>query len=285
MSEATAMQLDDELRQKMRGCVEALRGLRSVAVAFSGGVDSSLLTALAVETLGRENVVAVMAVSSLFPQRERRAGERLAKRLGVELLTVETPQLADATFTANPTDRCYYCKTHLLSELKAVAGRRGLGAVVTGTNASDLGDYRPGMQAEERMGARRPLLEAGLTKDDIRSVSRALDLAGWDRPSLACLASRIPYGDPITPEKLKRIEQAEDVLLGLGLSQCRVRDHGPIARVEVPLDEIGEVLAHRQELLDALRRLGYTYVALDLAGFRSGSMNEGLPRTSAPADD
>ena len=270
-------QLDVALQERLEACRNIIRTLGRVCVAFSGGVDSSLLLALAAETLGHKNVLAAMAVGTIFPQWERQAGKKFAQHLGVELVEIETPQLTDPRFTANPTDRCYYCKTRILGRLKALAAERNIAAVATGSNASDTSDFRPGLRAEEQMGVRRPLLEAGLTKDNIREISRAMNLEGWNRASSACLASRIPYGQPITEQKLRRVEQAELVLRGLGFEHCRVRDHTPIARIEVPAEVVARAIELRGEIVKALKRLGYTYIALDLEGFRSGSMNETLP--------
>ncbi len=269
-------ELDEALREKLNRCREILQELRRVIVSFSGGTDSSLLLAMAAETLGAENVLAAMAVSTIFPQRERVTAGEIARLVGVELREFETPQLADANFTANPTDRCYYCKAMLLGRLKKLADESGFAAVITGTNADDKGDYRPGRQAEQQLGVRCPLAEARLTKSDIRSAARAMGLPNWNRPAFACLATRIPYGREITAEKLSRVERAEEVLLSLGFTQCRVRDHDTIARIEVPADLIERAVALRESIAGPLKALGYTYVALDLEGFRSGSMNEGI---------
>ncbi|MDY7010811.1 MAG: ATP-dependent sacrificial sulfur transferase LarE [Planctomycetota bacterium] len=269
-------ELDESVREKLNRCREILRKLQRVIVAFSGGTDSSMLLAMAAETLGTENVLAVMAVSTIFPQRERTTAGQIADLLGVELKEFETPQLADANFTANPTDRCYYCKAMLLGRLKKLADEGGFSAVITGSNADDENDYRPGRRAEQQLGVRCPLAESGLTKSDIRSASRAMGLPNWDRPAFACLATRIPYGREITAEKLSRIDQSEEVLLSLDFPQCRVRDHDTIARIEVPADLIERAVALRESIAGPLKALGYTYVALDLEGFRSGSMNEGI---------
>ncbi len=273
---AVTSQASQTLQTKIENCREILRELGSVVIAFSGGVDSSFLLALAAETLGKDKVLAAMAVSTIFPQRERKCGQRTAKQIGVELIECATPQLTDSGFTANPSDRCYYCKTTLLSHLKKTAAERGLAAVVTGSNADDVNDYRPGSKAEEQMGIRSPLTEAGLTKEDIRTASLAMNLPTWNAPSEACLATRIPYGDQITKEKLTRVEQAEEVLHGMGFSELRVRDHDSIARIEVPTGQIAMAVGMRDRIVSALKELGYSYVTIDLQGFRSGSMNETL---------
>jgi len=248
----------------------------SLVVAFSGGVDSTFLLALATETLGSEKVLAAVGLSPVMPQREQQASRELARQIGAELVETCTSEMADPNFTANPAQRCYHCKSDLLKTLTQLARQRGYAFVATGANADDRGDFRPGLRAGEEMGARNPLMEAGLTKQDIRAASRAMGLATWNKPSMACLSSRIPYGQEITPEKLARIEQAENLLQDMGFSQYRVRDHGDIARIEVPTEELSRVVELREEIVSSLKGLGYAYVTVDLKGFRSGSMNETL---------
>ncbi|MFW6132312.1 MAG: ATP-dependent sacrificial sulfur transferase LarE [Planctomycetota bacterium] len=259
---------------KLDACRKALHDAGSVAVAFSGGVDSTLVLTLARRTLGRSNVAALMAVSTIFPQAERRAGRANAARLDVELIEVETPQLTDPTFAANPSDRCYYCKSCMLSRFKAIARQRELRVVATGTNASDADEHRPGLRAEQQAGVLRPLLTVGITKADVRALSRALNVPGWDRPANACLASRIPFGRTITDEKLRRVEQAETALAELGFAHCRVRDHDAVARVELPAAQLAVAVRRRRDIHNALTSAGYTYVTLDLEGYRSGSLHE-----------
>ena len=267
-------QLTAQSRQRIDECRGILRSLGRVVVAFSAGVDSTFLLALATETLGAGNVLAAMGVSPSLGRRERRQGRGLAERIGTGLVEVETAELADPNYASNPPERCYYCKQDLFQRLTALAGERGFDAVVSGANADDRGDFRPGLLAGERLGVRSPLLDAGLTKDEIRAASREMGLETWDKPAMACLASRVPYGEAITPAKLGRIEQAEDALKDLGFGQCRVRDHGSLARIEVPAGDIAKAVEQRQTLVASLESLGYTYVTLDLRGFRSGSMNE-----------
>jgi uncharacterized protein len=272
------------LADKIRTCRCILRDLGRVAVAFSGGADSAFLLALAARTLGRRNVLAVTGVSASLPARERRSARRLAGRLGVELVEVRTPELSDPAYAANPSDRCFHCKSHLFRLVEQLALARGCRAVLTGANADDAGDSRPGLRAGRAWGVRNPLMEAGLTKEQIRRVSRDLGLSTWDKPASACLASRVPYGSPITAERLRRIERAEDVLHRLGFRRSRVRDHDGIARVEVAPEQFARLMPRRGEVAGGLKRLGFRYVTLDLEGFRSGSMNEGLPGKAGGAD-
>jgi len=274
--ESVSETLDEALQAKIAACREALGKLGRVVVAYSGGADSTLLLALAAEALGGDNVLAAMGISPSLPARQREEGRRITEQLGVELVEVETRELDNPDYAANTQRRCFYCKSELLGRLRDLAGRRGFSAVASGANADDAGDFRPGLEAGRLLGVGHPLMDAGLTKADVRAAARAMGLTTWNKPAMACLASRVPYGQPLSPERLSRIEKAEYVLNDLGFAQCRVRDHEPIARIEVPPDQILRAVQLRETLVEELKALGYTYVALDLEGFRSGSMNEPL---------
>jgi len=277
-----------EAPHEARGALERLEAelasLGSACVAFSGGVDSSLVLAAAARALGADRVVAFTAVSATYLPEELQTARDLAAGLGVRHVVVKTHELDDPAFTGNPRERCYFCKRELVAEMARVAVATGCAALLDGANVDDLGDHRPGMRATAEGGVAHPLLAAGLGKDEVRRLSKELGLATWDAPQQACLASRIPYGEPITVQKLEAIAAAERVLHELGFRQCRVRRHGSVARLEVESGDLGRALAARETLARRLRALGFTYVTLDLEGFRSGSMNE-APADEAPADE
>jgi len=267
---------DADLDRKLDACRAILRDLGRVVVAFSAGVDSTYLLALAVETLGADNVLAAMGISPSLAAREHAAGSDLARQIGAELVEIATGELDDPNYAANPARRCFYCKQDLFTRLGALAAERGYDVVLSGANADDTGDFRPGMEAASELGVRSPLLEAALTKADIRAASQRMNLPTWNKPAMACLASRVPYGQVITADKLSQVDQAEALLKDLGLIAVRVRHHGQVARIEVPAAELGRVVELRETIAPALKALGFAYVTLDLQGFRSGSMNEVL---------
>jgi len=266
--------LSDPKWERLKGI---LRPLESALVAFSGGVDSTLLLKACCEVLGN-NVMAVTAQSPIHPSFELEEARRLARRMGVRHVVLDASDLLDDGFMSNPPDRCYHCKKALLKRLKLLARENGIKHVVEGGNADDTGDFRPGMKAVREMHVLSPLKEAGLTKADVRRLSKKLGLPTWNKPSYACLASRFPYGQRISTEALARVEQAERYLMRLGLSQVRVRDHGAIARIEVPAGQIERLVGAnmRKRIARRLRRLGYAYVTVDIEGYRMGSMNEPL---------
>jgi uncharacterized protein len=260
---------------------QRLRRLGRVVVAFSGGTDSAFLARVAHDTLGRDAVLSVTALSPSLAQGEEADCRALAAEWGLRWVGVETAEMQDPAYVVNGPDRCARCKTALMDALGPVAAEESA-TVVLGVNVSDLGDHRPGQAAAAAAGAVFPLVEAGFAKDDIRHWSRRLGLRTWDKPAAACLASRLPYGTPVTLARLGAVEMAEAALRGLGFSQLRVRHHGDTARLEVEVGALETVVARRAEVVEAVRAAGFRFVALDLEGFRSGSLNRALPLPSHP---
>ena len=267
----------EELQNKLELLKEILGEMDGALIAFSGGVDSTFLLKVAHEVLGPK-AVAVTASSETYPSREFEEAKQLAKMIGAEHLIVETRELESEAFRKNPHDRCYHCKKELFSTLVALASERGLECVLVGSNLDDVQDYRPGMRAARELGVRSPLMEAKLSKEEIRELSREMGLPTWDKPSFACLASRFPYGTRITEEDLSKVDAAEEQLRRMGFRQLRVRHHGDIARIEVEKGQLASALVRADEIANHLENLGYTYVTLDLRGYRTGSMNEKLDR-------
>jgi uncharacterized protein len=273
-NEASAA-LSAPLAAKQARLAEILRGYGSALVCFSGGVDSTLLLRVAHDVLA-DRCVALTAVSVTMAASERREAVDLAAAIGARIEVVESNELTRPGFAQNPTDRCYHCKAELLEIAAPLSRSLGVAEILLGTNLDDLGDHRPGLAAADERGARHPLVEAGFTKADVRTLSRALGLPTWDKPQLACLSSRFPYGTEITTERLARVDGFEDGLRALGFRQLRVRYHGDVARLELEVADMPRALAPdtREAIVALGRRHGFTFVALDLAGFASGSLNQ-----------
>ncbi|MFA6142695.1 MAG: ATP-dependent sacrificial sulfur transferase LarE [Candidatus Omnitrophota bacterium] len=258
-----------------------LQRLNRVVIAYSGGLDSTFLLKMAVDTLGRSNVLAVTARSETYPISEYREAVTLAKRIGARQLTINTGELKIKEFKTNPVNRCYYCKKELFKELDEIRKKQRFNFVLDGTNIDDLRDVRYGRRAAKELGVRSPLLEAGLTKDNIRQSSKRLKLPTWDKPSFACLASRVPFGNVITNGDLLRIEGSEAFLQHLGFKQVRVRSHKDIARIEVLKKDFKRAVKLQELIIKKLKSLGFVYITLDLCGYRTGSMHEAANHINA----
>jgi uncharacterized protein len=266
-------------KEKLSALTSLLEEMGSVAIGYSGGIDSTLLLKVATGVLG-EGALAVIGRSETYPAREFEEALAMADSFGSRTVVVGTEETDDVKFSSNPPNRCYFCKTELFSKLRSIADRYGITWIADGTIVDDLGDFRPGLQAKAEGKVRSPLLEAGLTKADVRAIARHLGIQTWDKPSFACLASRFPYGFGITKENLMKVDNSETIMRDLGFRKFRVRHHDDrTARLEVSSEEFEKLLTPsvREEIVEGLRALGYIYVTMDLRGYRSGSMNEVLP--------
>ena len=253
-----------------------LKGMKSVVVAYSGGLDSTFLLKVALDSLGRQNVLAVTARSETYPEAEYKEAARMTKMIGAKHVTIRTKELEIKNFKSNPVNRCYYCKKELFKRLDGLKKARKMNYLLDGTNYDDLKDVRYGKFAAKELGVRSPLLETKLTKADIRRYSKRLNLPTWDKPPFACLASRLPFHNKITAKDLKRIDEAESYLRNLGFKQVRVRLHKDIARLELSPKDQSKAVKLRDKITDKLKKLGFIYVTMDLAGYRTGSMHEAV---------
>jgi pyridinium-3,5-biscarboxylic acid mononucleotide sulfurtransferase len=268
----------DKLQKRLTELEEILVPYRSALVAFSGGVDSSLALAVAARALPKHRVLAVTSNNETYLPSELDLAREFAESLGVEHLVVNTRELDDPNYASNPTNRCYFCKSTLYTDLTKLAEEKGYACVVDGANKDDEGDYRPGRKAAKELGVVSVLSEAGMTKADVRGLAKYLGLPTWDKPALACLSSRFPYGQEITPEKLSQVARAEEFLRREDFKQVRVRHHGEIARLEIGPDELERAFAMREKISAELLDAGFLYVTLDLAGYRAGSLNAALKK-------
>ena len=273
----------EALEKRLEELESIVKPYGSALVAFSGGVDSSLALAISARTLPRERVLAVTSNNETYLPSELEGAEAFARSLGVDHLVVNTRELDDPNYASNPKNRCYFCKSTLYSDLAKIAREKGFRCVVDGANKDDEGDYRPGRKAAQEIGVVSPLSLAGVGKSEVRELARYLGLPSWNKPALACLSSRFPYGQEITPEKLAQVARAEEFMRSRGYGQVRVRHHGEIARLEVGPEEMERAFAEREEISAELKTAGFLYVALDLAGYTSGSLNAVLEKPGKKA--
>lgn len=262
---------------KLKQLQQMLKDLKSCVIAYSGGVDSTFLIKVAYDTLGK-NALAVTATSSTYPKRELQDAKRYAHKIGIPHVIIHSEELEIPKFSDNPPQRCYYCKKELFRKIQQIAKEHRLNAVLDGSNADDRFDYRPGATARKELGIKSPLKDVGLTKQEIRGLSHTMYLESAEKPAFACLASRFPYGVKITNERLKQVESAEEFLFSLGVKQYRVRYHNHIARVEVATNDFQTILTHARQIVKRFKKLGFTYITLDLEGYRTGSLNEVLKK-------
>lgn len=265
------------INEKLHQLQHIFAEMGSVMVAYSGGVDSSLLLKVAYDVLG-DRAIAVTALSEVSATGEIADAKTFARMIGARHIIIETEELKDESFAQNPADRCYYCKKELFTKLLDLARAENINYVVYGANTDDLGDHRPGMEAAKDLQVRAPMLEVALAKEEVRQLARMLGLSNWDRPALACLASRFPYGIRITKENLSMVDQAEYYLRSLGFKQLRVRHHQDTARIELASQDLVKAVQLNEKIVCRLKELGYKYITLDLQGYRTGSMNEVLPQ-------
>lgn len=265
------------LKDKRERLIRKIQAMGSFVVAFSGGVDSTYLLAVSHQILGNA-IMAVTAASPLHPAEEIESAIQLAESMGVEHMVVESQEMNHPEFVQNRADRCYLCKTMLFGELLDIARMKGFGLVADGANMDDLADFRPGMKATRELGIVSPLMDVSLGKEEIRTLSREMQLPTWNKPAMACLASRIPYGVPLTPDRLEKVARAEAVLREAGFRQCRVRYHGDVARIEIPLAQITSIFSQEMKahIVQELRRIGFNHISVDMEGYTQGSMNRGI---------
>lgn len=271
----------ETVERKYEELGEVLLELRQVVIAFSGGVDSTFLLRASLDFLGADNVLAVTSNSETYPSRELNEAVSLAKELGARHEVITTSELSIPGYSENTTNRCYFCKSDLFKHLLPIAERKKYNHIIFGAIADDLGEFRPGLRAAQERGIKAPLLDVGLTKVEIRQMSHQLGLRTWDKPSFACLSSRIAYGEPITRKKLSMIDQAEAFLMELGFAQVRVRQHGELARIEVAPSHIYDLAVLAGAVSQRLKDIGFQYVCLDMQGYRAGSMNEAIPHLNS----
>lgn len=269
--------MNGDFKVKLEQLKNNLKQMKCVAIAFSGGVDSTFLTKVTYDVLGKK-AIAVTATSSTYPKRELEKAKQYAKQIGIQHILINSEETEIDNFSKNPNNRCYYCKKELFSKIKKIAKENHLNYVLDGSNVDDTSDYRPGMKALEELGVLSPLRDVGFTKHEIKELSKDMQLDTWDKPAFACLASRFPYGVKITKSKLMQVEKAESFLFSLDIKQLRVRYHEDIARIEVLQDDFQTILKHAEEITKYFKEIGFKYITLDMEGYRTGSLNEVLER-------